>query len=129
MEDRMAGIGVTWARIMAPVAGGDADVAVLAAAAGRAAPFRAEVAAVYAPADVADLMPWMGEGFMGGVQVAAVESLKEAAAEGQGAARNTFDACDYRKKTFAPLASPVWSALSMHSRLSDVVVFDGAAAR
>ena len=45
----------------------------------------AEVAAVFAPADVADLMPWMGEGFMGGVQIAAVESLKEAAEEGRRA--------------------------------------------
>ncbi len=64
----MAVEGVSWARIMAPVAGGDSDVAVLAAAARLAAPFGAEVAAVYAPADVADLMPWMGEGFTGGVR-------------------------------------------------------------
>ena len=64
----MTSMGVSWARIMAPVAGGDADSGVRAAAAILAAPFGAEVAAVYAPADVADLMPWMGEGFMGGVQ-------------------------------------------------------------
>jgi len=125
----MAMQGVSWARIMAPVAGGDADAGVLAAAALLAAPFEAEVAAVYAPADVADLMPWMGEGFMGGVQVTAVQSLKEAAAEGEAAARASQAALDYPRKTFTTLSSPVWSALSMEGRLSDVVVFDDATAR
>ena len=121
--------GVSWARIMAPVAGGDADVAVLAAAAAIAAPFEAELAAVYAPADVADLMPWMGEGFMGGVQVAAVQSLKDAAAEGERAARANLEGCAYARKAFTALTSPVWSALSMEGRLSDVVVFDDNTAR
>ncbi len=125
----MAVEGVSWARIMAPVAGGDADTGVLAAAARIAAPFQAEVAAVYAPADVADLMPWMGEGFTGGVQVTAVQSLKEAAAEGEAAARATLQALTYDRKTFTALSSPVWSALSMEGRLADVVVFDDATAR
>jgi nucleotide-binding universal stress UspA family protein len=114
---------------MAPAAGAPGDKAVIEAAAALAAPFDAEVCAVYAPADVADLMPWMGDGFMGGVQVAAVESLKEAAVEGRRAAEAAFDACAYAKKTFVALESPVWSSLSMHSRLSDVVVFDNDAAR
>ncbi|MDR3509727.1 MAG: universal stress protein [Caulobacteraceae bacterium] len=125
----MANQGVSWARIMAPVAGGDADAAVLTAAATLAAPFNAEVSAVYAPADVADLMPWMGEGFMGGVQVTAVQSLKDAAAEGERAARASFDALAYERKTFTALNSPVWAALSMEGRLADVVVFDDATAR
>ena len=114
---------------MAPVSGAKGDQAVLEAAAVLAAPFGAEVAAVFAPADVADLMPWMGEGFMGGVQVAAVESLKEAAEEGRKAAQAAFAAVAYANKLFVSLDSPVWSALSMHSRLSDVVVFDNDAAR
>ena len=118
-----------WARIKAPVAGIAGDRAVLQAAAVLAAPFGAEVAAVFAPADVADLMPWMGDGFMGGVQIAAVESLKEAAAEGRRAAETAFAALAYANKIFIPLESPVWSSLSMHSRLSDVVVFDNEAAR
>jgi nucleotide-binding universal stress UspA family protein len=125
----MTATTIPWARIMAPVSGARGDLAVLQAAAVLAAPFGAEVAAVHAPADVADLMPWMGEGFMGGVQVAAVESLKEAAEEGRKTARAAFDAVAYANKTFIPLESPVWSALSMHSRLSDVVVFDSDAAR
>jgi nucleotide-binding universal stress UspA family protein len=120
---------MNWSRIMAPLAGGKGDVAVLRAAAVLAEPFGAEVAGVYAPADVADLMPWMGEGFMGGVQIAAVESLKEAAIEGQKAARAAFEGLGYKRKAFIPLDSPVWSALAMESRLSEVVVFDDEAAR
>ena len=125
----MSVMSIPWARIMAPVAGISGDKAVVEAAAALAAPFEADVSAVYAPADVADLMPWMGDGFMGGVQVAAVESLKEAAAEGRRAAEAAFAACAYARKTFVALESPVWSSLSMHSRLSDVVVFDNDAAR
>src|ERR1019366_3076734 len=125
----MAGLSMSWARIMAPVAGGDADKAVLAFAAALAEPFQAELACVYAPADGADLMPWMGEGFMGGVQVTAVQSLKDAAAEGEKAARAACAALGYGAKTFSALSSPVWSALSMEGRLSDVVVFDDPTAK
>jgi len=125
----MTTTNVTWARIMAPLSGTKGDSGVLSAAAVLAEAFSAELAAVYTPADVADLMPWMGEGFMGGVQIAAVESLKEAAAEGRAAAESAFAACAYGKKQFVSLDSPVWSALSMQSRLSDVVVFDSASAR
>ena len=125
----MALVGTSWARIMVPVAGGDPDARVLAAGAALAGSFEAELAAVYAPADVADLMPWMGEGFMGGVQVTAVQSLKEAAAAGEKNARAILEANPYAHKTFTTLNSPVWSGLSMEGRLSDVVVFDDATAR
>ena len=125
----MTSVSTSWARIMAPLAGGDADTGVLAAATALAEPFGAEVAAVYAPADVADLMPWMGEGFMGGVQVTAVQSLKDAAAEGERSARAVFDSSTYGRKVFTALTSPVWSALAMEGRLSDVVVFDDATAK
>jgi nucleotide-binding universal stress UspA family protein len=118
-----------WARIMAPLSGGEGDRRVLAAAAAVAAAFDAELACVHAPADVADLIPWMGDGFMGGVQATAVQSLREAAAAGEKAARAAVDACPYPKKTFIALASPVWAALAMESRLSDVVVFDAPTAR
>jgi len=125
----MVSVGTSWSRVMAPVAGGDPDTRVLAAAATIAAAFDAELAAVYAPADVADLMPWMGEGFMGGVQVTAVQSLKDAAAAGERTARAALDANPYPKKSFTTLASPVWSGLSMEGRLSDVVIFDDATAK
>jgi nucleotide-binding universal stress UspA family protein len=118
-----------WARIMAPLSGGEADKRVLAAASAVAAAFDAELACVHAPADVADLIPWMGDGFMGGVQATAVQSLREAAAAGEKAARAAADACPYDRKTFLALNSPVWAALAMEGRLSDLVVFDAATAR
>jgi nucleotide-binding universal stress UspA family protein len=118
-----------WARIMSPLSGGEADRRVLAAGAAVAQAFEAELACVHAPADVADLIPWMGDGFMGGVQATAVQSLREAAAAGEKAARASADACPYPKKTFTALTSPVWAALAMEGRLSDVVVFDAATAR
>jgi nucleotide-binding universal stress UspA family protein len=127
----MARAGQTpWARILAPLTGSPGDAGVLAAAAELARPFKAEVAGVYAPADIADLAPWMGEGFMGGVQVAAVESLKEASLEGEKAARVACRGCKSQGKvSFSALSSPVWTALARESRLSDVVVFDDEAAR
>jgi nucleotide-binding universal stress UspA family protein len=118
-----------WARIMTPLSGGEGDRRVLAAGAAVAEAFEAELACVHAPADVADLIPWMGDGFMGGVQATAVQSLREAAAAGEKAARAAADACPYSNKTFTALASPVWAALAMEGRLSDVVVFDFPTAR
>jgi nucleotide-binding universal stress UspA family protein len=114
---------MSWARIMAPLSGAPSDEATLAAAAALAAPFKAELAAVFAPADAAELMPWMGEGFMGGVQVAALDSLKEAAEIGEKHARTHFAAAVYGDRTFTTLSSPVATALAMEARLSDVVVF------
>src|SRR5580700_3778459 len=118
-----------WARIMTPLSGGEGDRRVLASGAAVAEPFGAELACVHAPADVADLIPWMGDGFMGGVQATAVESIRLAAQEGEAAARRVFEASPYEHKSFIPLKSPVWSGLAMEGRLSDVLVFDDSAAR
>ena len=120
---------MSWATIMAPLSGSPADLATLNAAAALAAPFGAELNAVYAPADAAELMPWMGEGFMGGVQVAALDSLKEAAAEGGRHAQAHFDAASYARKRFSVLNSPVAAGLSMEARLSDVIAFGPEPAR
>jgi len=120
---------MSWARIMAPLSGGAADKAAVSAAAILAEPFGAELAGVYTPADVADVMPWMGEGFLGGVQTAALESLKEAAAAGEAKARAALEACSYAKQRFVALQTPVWAGLSAESRLSDVVVFTNDPAR
>jgi nucleotide-binding universal stress UspA family protein len=114
---------MSWARIIAPLSGGAGDKAAISAAALLAEPFGAELAAVYTPADVADVMPWMGEGFLGGVQSTALESLREAAAAGETNARAALDGCAYAKKQFISLQTPVWAGLSAESRLSDVVVF------
>src|SRR5207247_8844038 len=74
-------------------------------------------------------MPWMGEGFLGGVQTTALESLREAAQAGEAAARAVVQACGYAKSRFIALQSPVWASLSAESRLSDVVVFTNDPAR
>jgi hypothetical protein len=118
-----------WARIMAPLSGGEGDRTVVAAATALAEPFGAELACVHAPPDVADLIPWMGDGFIGGVQASAVDAIRDAAAEGAKAAEATANATAYPRKTFKSLVSPVWAALALQSRLSDVIVFDDASAK
>jgi nucleotide-binding universal stress UspA family protein len=118
-----------WARIMVPLTGGEGDRRALAAGAAVAELFGAELAAVYAPADVSDLIPWMGDGYMGGVQPSALDSLREAAAAGEAKASASVDACAYGRKAFMSLTTPVWAALAMEGRLSDLVVFDETAAR
>jgi nucleotide-binding universal stress UspA family protein len=120
---------VDWAKIMAPLSGGEGDRRIVAAAAALAEPFGAELACVHAPADVADLIPWMGDGFMGGVQATALESIRQASAEGAVAAKAAVEACAYGRKSFVSLKSPVWAALAMQGRLADVLVFDDASAR
>jgi len=120
---------MSWARVMAPLSGGQGDRAAVAAALVMAEPFGAELSGVYTPADVADVMPWMGEGFMGGVQTTALESLKEAAQVGEKNARAVMDACGYAKKQFVSLQTPVWAGLSAEARLSDLVVFTNDPAR
>ena len=120
---------MSWARIMTPLSGGQGDAAAMRAAALVAEPFGAELTGVHTPADVADVMPWMGEGFMGGVQTAALESLKEATTVGGASARKAFDSVTYDKKQFISLQTPVWAGLSAESRLSDLVVFNNDPAR
>lgn len=120
---------MSWARIMAPLAGAAADRGLLDSALVLARGFDAELACVHAPADMADLMPWMGEGFMGGVQVTALESLKEAAIEGQQAVETLVRDLGYPRAKVIGLESPVWAGLAMEGRLSDVIVFDSASAR
>ena len=114
---------MSWARIMAPLSGGQGDAEAVAAAVMLARPFKAEMIGVYTPADVADVMPWMGEGFLGGVQTTALESLKEAAQVGERSARAAMETVSYAKSRFISLQTPVWAGLSAESRLSDVVVF------
>ena len=120
---------MSWARIMTPLAGAAADRELLALAKTLAEGFDAELACVHAPADMADLMPWMGEGFMGGVQVTALESLKEAAVEGHHAVDRMVGELGYDRCRTVSLESPVWAGLATEGRLSDVIVFDSAAAR
>lgn len=116
-------------RIVVPLSGVDGDAALLARAAEVAARFDAELAAVFAPPDPTELTPWLGEGFVGGVQAAAVESLKDAADQAEAVARAAFGACPGPRKRFVALAPPVWRGLAAECRLADLVVFDGLTAR
>ena len=120
---------MSWARIMAPLSGGPHDAAVLAAAVAIAEPFGAEVTGVYTPADLADVMPWIGETFLGGVETTALETLKQAVAAGEEQAQRALDGCAYAKRRFVSLQSPVWTALCAEGRLSDVIVFTEEPAR
>src|SRR5581483_5847068 len=108
-----------WARVMAPLSGGEGDRHVVAAAAALAEPFGAELLCVHAPPDVADLIPWMGDGFMGGVQASAIDAIREAGAEGAKVSEQIVAGVPYAKKSFKTVASPVWSALALMCRLSD----------
>lgn len=119
---------MTWKTIMVPLAGAENDRTILTAGRTVAEAFGAELAAVHVPADIADLMPWMGEGFMGGVQVSAIDSLKDAAEAGEQAATTALGACNYEKTRFISLKTPVWAGLAMEARLSEVVMFDQHAA-
>jgi nucleotide-binding universal stress UspA family protein len=113
---------------MVPLAGRPEDQALLAAGSVLAAPFGAEVAAVFAPADIAELVPWMSDGLIGGVEVGAIEAVKAAGVEGEKVARGFFDACTAPRKSYLALVSPVASRLDFEARLSDVVVLDQASA-
>jgi nucleotide-binding universal stress UspA family protein len=120
---------MSWARITTPLSGGPQDAVALAAAVALAEPFGAELTGAYTPADIADVMPWIGETFVGGVEAAALESLKAAVVAGEGQARAALEACGYAKSRFVSLQTPVWAALSAEGRLSDVIVFTDDAAR
>lgn len=120
---------MNWARVMVPLSGSHTDADTLMSGAVIARLFNAELAGIFTPPDVADLMPWMGEGFMGGIQVSALDSLREATEEGQAKAQLALDKIDLVSKTLTTLTSPVWVGLSIEGRLSDLIVFDNASAR
>ncbi len=118
-----------WARVLVPLAGVEGDAGAAAAGASVASAFGAELACVFTPADMNELAPWIGDGFVGGgAPLAALEMLKEVAAEGLRAARGVFDAVGYERKTFVALDSMVRSGFGLEVRLSDLVVFGAKAA-
>jgi nucleotide-binding universal stress UspA family protein len=113
---------------MVPLAGRGDDAAVLAVGASIAKLFNAEVAGVFAPPDIADLVPWMSDGMVGGVEVAAIDAVKSAALEGGAVSRRHLETCTAKHKTYTELISPVLPRLALEARLADVVVFDHASA-
>lgn len=119
---------MSWTTLLAPLSGLADDARALTAAEALARPFGARVVGAYVSADAAELMPWMGEGFMGGVQVAALESVRTAAEEGRKLAHARFDAAACAHKRFVSLESPVADSLCTEARFADLAVFGPDAA-
>jgi len=118
-----------WARMTVPVAGATEDTALLEFAARLAGLFDAELNVVFAPPDPAELSPWLGEGYMGTVQMTTIDSVRTAGEEGQRRAQAQFGALTYDRRRFMALQSPVWQDLALEARLSDLVVFGDGSAR
>lgn len=121
--------GQSWSRISVPVSGTAGEALALELAAQLAAAFQAQLNVLFTPPDPAELAPWLGEGFMGTVQMATMESLKTAAEESELAARAQFATVECPGKSFTALNSPVWQDLAMETRLSDLMVFSDVSAR
>ena len=95
--------GQAWSRISVPVSGTASEGLALELAAQIAVAFQAQLNVLFTPPDPAELAPWLGEGFMGTVQMATMDSLKAAAEESELAARAQFTAIDCPGKTFTAL--------------------------
>lgn len=121
--------GQAWARISIPVSGSATEGVALDLAARIAEAFKAELNVLFTPPDPAEMSPWLGEGFMGSLQITAIENLKAAAEESELMARSQFSALGYAGKTFAALESPVWQDLALETRLSDLMVFGDLSAK
>jgi nucleotide-binding universal stress UspA family protein len=128
-EQTLSTTGQAWSRISVPVSGTASETLSLELAAQLAKAFEAQLNILFTPPDPAELAPWLGEGFMGTVQMATMDSLKVAAEESEVAARAQFDAMDCPGKTFTALNSPVWQDLAMETRLSDLMVFSDISAK
>jgi nucleotide-binding universal stress UspA family protein len=121
--------GQAWSRISVPVSGTASEALSLDLAAQLAKAFQAQLNVLFTPPDPAELAPWLGEGFMGTIQMATMDSLKAAAEDSELAARAQFAGIDYPGKTFTTLNSPVWQDLAMETRLSDLMVFSDISAK
>jgi nucleotide-binding universal stress UspA family protein len=128
-EQTLSTTGQAWSRISVPVSGTVSEGLALQLAAQLAKAFGAQLNVLFTPPDPAELAPWLGEGFMGTVQMATMDSLKVAAEESEVAARGQFDAMDCPGKTFTALNSPVWQDLAIETRLSDLMVFSDISAK
>ena len=122
-------VGEAWSRISVPLSGAAAEAMTLDLAARIAEAFHGQLNVLFAPPDPAELAPWLGEGFMGTVQMSTIDSLKAASEEGELNARAQFSAITYAEKQFTVLQSPVWQDLATETRLSDLVVFGDASAK
>ena len=125
----MAMLAQAWSRISVPVSGAAAETLALGIAAEVAAAFHAQLNVLFAAPDPAELAPWLGEGFMGTVQMSTLDSLKTAAEDSERLARGQFEALTYGVRKFTALESPVWQDLAYETRLSDLMVFGDHSAK
>jgi len=128
-NSNVLGAGQAWSRISVPVSGTASENLALELAAQIAKAFQAQLNVFFTPPDPAELAPWLGEGFMGTVQMATMDSLKVAAEESEAAARAQFASIDCAGKSFTVLNSPVWQDLALETRLSDLMVFSDISAK
>jgi len=129
MAAQTLSLGQAWSRISIPVSGAEIEAPTLKIAATIAAAFEAQLNVLYAPPDPAELAPWLGEGFMGTVQMSTLESIRSAADESLAVARAQFEALKPQHAIFQSLQSPVWKDLALETRLSDLMVFGDHSAR
>jgi nucleotide-binding universal stress UspA family protein len=120
---------MSWTNILAPLGGGPGDEAALAAAVALAERFGAELSAVYAPPDPADIMPWSGEGFLGANQMAALDGLRAAGDEAEARVCAALERVTGVRKRYCRLDTPIWASLCAEARFCDVAVFNEEAAR
>jgi nucleotide-binding universal stress UspA family protein len=118
---------MTWTRILTPLLGDGRDAALIRTAASVAAPFGANLTAVYTAADAANLLPWAGDGVVG-IEVA-IGLLQQAASDGEVRAREQLAAYDYPRKAFETSYGENWDGLRVSARLADVVVFNRSPTR
>lgn len=78
------------AKILAPLTGGTRDANVLASAFAAAKPFNAHVVALFVRPDLAEAMPFFGEGVSGAVVQEIIDAAKEAAAAAADVAQKTL---------------------------------------
>lgn len=114
---------MTWTRILTPLLGGDQDTPMLRTAGSLAAPFQANLTAVYTAANPTSMFPWMGDGAANGTELA-FGMLQRAASRGECDARDRLAAYDYPRKEFETSYDDDWAGLRISARLADVVVFN-----
>lgn len=129
---------MTFARILAPLTGGQRDATVLASAFAAAKPFNAHVVALFVSPDPVEAMPYYGEGMSSAVVQEIMDVAKDAAGRASQVARACLDqvaAAAGVTVTLAPeLRSNVTASfletqgnfadrVALTGRLSDLIVF------
>lgn len=118
-----------WGRITVPQSGADHEVLALETAQTVAGLLGAELNLLFAAPDPAQLSPWIGEGFMGTVQMSTLEEIKAVSDQFKTVVEGRFAKLEHAPKALKSLDSPMWQHLAIEARLSDMVVFDAAAAK